>query len=53
MDVFTVCPEYETEHFKIRKLDAGDVEGLFPCYSDPEAARYLWNKWTVLASDNL
>ena len=41
MDVFTVCPEYETEHFKIRKLEAGDVEGLFPCYSDPEAARYF------------
>ncbi len=41
MDVFTVCPEYETEHFKIRKLEAGDVEGLFPCYSDLEAARYF------------
>ena len=41
MDVFTVCPEYETEHFKIRKLEAGDVEGLFSCYSDPEAARYF------------
>ena len=41
MDVFTVCPEYETDHFKIRKLEAGDVEGLFPCYSDPEAARYF------------
>lgn len=41
MDVFTVCPEYETEQFKIRKLEAGDVEGLFPCYSDPEAARYF------------
>lgn len=41
MDVFTVCPEYETEHFKIRKLGAGDAEGLFPCYSDPEAARYF------------
>ena len=26
MDVFTVCPEYETEHFKIRKLDAVCVE---------------------------
>ena len=41
MDVFTVCPEYETEHFKIRKLEAGDAEGLFSCYSDPEAARYF------------
>jgi len=41
MDVFTVCPEYETEHFKIRKWEAEDVEGLFPCYSDPEAARYF------------
>ncbi len=41
MDVFTVCPEYETGHFKIRKLEAGDVEELFPCYSDPEAARYF------------
>ena len=41
MDVFTICPEYKTEHFKIRKLEAGDAEGLFPCYSDPEAARYF------------
>ena len=41
MDVFTVCPEYKTEHFKIRKLGAGDAEGLFPCYSDLEAARYF------------
>ncbi len=41
MDVFTVCPEYKTEHFKIRKLETGDAEGLFPCYSDPEAARYF------------
>ena len=41
MDVFTVCPEYETEHFKIRKLETGDAEGLFSCYSDPEAARYF------------
>lgn len=41
MDVFTVCPEYKTEHFKIRKLEAGDAEGLFSCYSDPEAARFF------------
>ena len=41
MDVFTVCPEYETEHFKIRKLKAEDTERLFPCYSDPEAARFF------------
>ena len=41
MDVFTICPEYETGHFKIRKLEAEDAEGLFSCYSDPEAARYF------------
>ena len=41
MDVFTICPEYETEHFKIRELEAGDAEGLFSCYSDPEAARFF------------
>ena len=25
MDVFAVCPEYETEHFKIRRLETGDA----------------------------
>ena len=41
MDVFTVCPEYVTGHFKIRKLEAGDAEELFSCYSDSEAARFF------------
>ena len=41
MNVFSVCPEYETEHFKIRKLKAEDADELFLCYSDPEAARFF------------
>lgn len=41
MNVFSVCPEYETGHFKIRKLKAEDVDELFLCYSDPEAARFF------------
>lgn len=41
MDVFTICPAYETEHFKIRKLELRDAEELFSCYSDPEAARFF------------
>ena len=41
MDAFMVCPVYETEHFRIRQLEIGDTDGLFYCYSDPEAARYF------------
>ena len=41
MNAFSVCPEYETEHFKIRKLKAEDADELFLCYSDPEAARFF------------
>ena len=41
MNVFSVCPEYETAHFKIRKLKAEDADELFLCYSDPEAARFF------------
>ena len=41
MNVFSVCPEYETGHFKIRKLKAEDADELFLCYSDPEAARFF------------
>lgn len=41
MDVFCVCPTYETGRFKIRKLKKGDAEELFTCYSDPEAARFF------------
>lgn len=41
MDVFCACPEYNTGHFKIRKLEKGDAEELFACYSDPEAARFF------------
>lgn len=41
MDAFIVCPTYETEHFKIRKLEREDAEELFSCYSDSEAARFF------------
>lgn len=41
MNVFIVCPVYETEHFRIRKLEKEDAEGLFACYSDREAARFF------------
>lgn len=41
MNVFSVCPEYETAHFKIRKLKVEDADELFLCYSDPEAARFF------------
>lgn len=41
MDAFMVCPIYETEHFRIKQLEIDDVDDLFFCYSDPEAARYF------------
>lgn len=41
MDVFTTCPAYETEHFRIQKLELRDAEELFSCYSDPDAARFF------------
>lgn len=40
-NAFSVCPEYETGHFKIRKLKAEDADELFLCYSDPEAAFFF------------
>ncbi len=43
MDVFTVCPEYETEDFKIRKLEAGDAEGLISIIRIRRSSGNVWN----------
>ena len=40
-EVFENCPEYQSEHFQLRKMEMQDVEGLFQCYSNPEAAKYF------------
>lgn len=40
-DVFVECPVYQSEHFRLRKMDMQDAEGLFQCYSNPEAAKYF------------
>ena len=50
MDVFTVCPEYETDHFKIRKLEAaryfnGDCCGDNFYYTDKEKLRECVEYW--------
>ncbi len=40
-NVFEQCPVYQSEHFLLRKMDMQDAEGLFQCYSNPEAAKYF------------
>lgn len=40
-DPFIHCPEYETDHFFLRKLALEDSEELFLCYSDPVAAKFF------------
>lgn len=39
--VFEKCPEYQSEHFRLRRMDMQDAEGLFQCYSNPEAVKYF------------
>lgn len=39
--VFEQCPTYESEHFYIRKMKMEDAQGLFKCYSNPQAAKYF------------
>lgn len=38
---FITCPKYETKNFILRKLNIGDSEELFSCYSDPLAAKFF------------
>ena len=40
-NVFEKCPAYQSEHFRLRKVRMEDAEGLFSCYSNPEAAKYF------------
>ena len=40
-NVFEKCPAYQSEHFRLRKMRMEDAEGLFSCYSNPEAAKYF------------
>ena len=39
--VFEQCPTYQSEHFYIRKMKMEDAQGLFQCYSNPQAAKYF------------
>lgn len=41
ISVFEKCPIYQSEHFLLRKMDMRDAEGLFQCYSNPDAAKYF------------
>jgi hypothetical protein len=36
-DPYVRCPEYESEHFRLRLVSMDDAEDLFLCYSDSEA----------------
>lgn len=38
MDPYEICPEYETESFKLRLVNRSDAKDLLVCYSDPAAA---------------
>ncbi len=41
MNPFEKCSVYETGRFLMRKLEEKDIEELFACYSDPEAAKFF------------
>jgi len=36
---YVKCPEYESEHFRLRLVSTDDAEDLFLCYSDTEAQK--------------
>lgn len=38
---FFQCPEYNSEHFFIRKMKMEDGPDLFACYSDKEAVQIV------------
>lgn len=38
---FIQCPQYQSKHFLIRKMEMGDAPALFACYSDKEAAKFF------------
>lgn len=38
-DPYDRCPEYESEHFRLRLVSMDDAEDLFLCYNDPEAQK--------------
>jgi ribosomal-protein-alanine N-acetyltransferase len=38
---FEKCPQYQNEHFLIRKMEKEDAGALFLCYSDKEAAKFF------------
>ncbi len=40
-NVFEECLVYKSEHFLLRQMGMEDAEGLFKCYSNPEAAKYF------------
>ena len=40
-NVFEECPVYQSGRFCLRKMKMEDAEGLFQCYSNPEAAKYF------------
>nr|WP_305137089.1 GNAT family N-acetyltransferase [uncultured Schaedlerella sp.] len=40
-NVFEECPVYQSGRFCLRKMRMEDAEGLFQCYSNPEAAKYF------------
>ena len=39
LDPYKKCPEYESEHFRLRLVSMDDAEDLFLCYNDPEAQK--------------
>ena len=36
-DPYIKCPEYNSDHFRLRLVSMDDAEDLFLCYSDPQA----------------
>jgi hypothetical protein len=38
LDPFVTCPVYETDLFKVRRVELEDAEDLLDCYADPASA---------------
>lgn len=41
MDPYITCPTVETERFTLRLIQISDAEGLFECYHDRDAVRFM------------
>lgn len=40
-DIYTNCPVIKTAHFVLRLVEEADADGLFACYNDMQAVKFM------------